>query len=85
MSFKDISLTKCKELFDSAQIAGVTLVVGKGVIAEGFDSILQISDTKIRLKYKSGKIEICGEGLNVGYLGSGELDVSGRIDSIRYE
>ena len=85
MAFKDYTQSKYRELLDEAMQSNVTLVIGKGVSAEGFDSVLQINGNRVRLNYKSGKVEISGQGLKVAYLGKGELDIIGEVYEIKYE
>lgn len=53
------------------------------VCVENYTAILEYKKDNIKLKYKSGVIEICGSGFEITALSDGNIAVSGKISAVK--
>jgi sporulation protein YqfC len=52
---------------------------------ENYKSIIEYSDTQIKLQIKNGKLVICGKNLRIEYYTCEEMKIVGLIEEIKYE
>lgn len=60
-----------------------TFIVGTGIFVEGFKKLFELSDSKIVLCLKGGKmLELLGESLEIKQMSKNEISISGTIKNI---
>jgi len=60
----------------------ITIIGKREVHVENFKTILEYSDTLVRLKTKTGCVSISGERLVITYYNDEELHVAGLIENV---
>ena len=54
------------------------------IYIENYTSIIEYTDSVIRIRIKSGQIKVKGKNLHVEYYNNNDMKMYGRIDSIEY-
>lgn len=52
---------------------------------ENYKSIIEYTDTKIRLQTKNGKLKITGKQLEIQYYTADEMKITGQLSEFKYE
>ena len=61
----------------------ITIVGCQRVLVENYTALLDYKKDNIRLKYKSGVIDILGSDIDIMVIGEDNIVVSGRISSVK--
>ncbi len=67
-------------LFD---IPRIVMIGDMRVHIENYTALLEYKKENIKLKYKSGVIEICGQDFEIKIIGEGNIVICGKIASVK--
>ena len=67
-------------LFD---IPRIVMIGDMKVHIENYTALLEYKKDNIKLKYKSGVIEICGQDFEIKIIGEGNIVISGKIGLVK--
>ncbi len=61
----------------------ITIVGNKSAHIENYTALIEYKKENIKLKYKGGVIEMCGQDFEIKTIGEGNIVISGKISSIK--
>ncbi len=61
----------------------ITVIGNKNVHIENYTALLEYKKENIKLKYKGGVIEICGQDFEIKTIGEGNIVIFGKICSLK--
>ncbi|MBO5060171.1 MAG: sporulation protein YqfC [Clostridia bacterium] len=64
-------------------IPKITLVGNMRVHIENYLALVEYKKENIKLKYKGGIIEVCGQDFDIRTIGEGNIVVCGKIDAVK--